>query len=261
MTRQGASSETRGGQTQSDSSGTGQSTQNRSSSSAGSTSSATGKQSRSGGEAKNSADAERPVATSSEGSAARTGQSATRRQQQRDALSTRGGLRGSLFPTPWELMRRLSDEMAQLVEQATVARTAAAQGSQLARAGSSTNRSGESADALDLVAFTPTTEVIERPVAIVVRVDLPGLRPDDIVVTADDGALTIAGERQQVERKEDDGVVRNEVRYGRFIRSIMLPDGADPERVSASYRDGVLEVTVPLAEQERSRRIEVQSNS
>jgi HSP20 family protein len=106
----------------------------------------------------------------------------------------------------------------------------------------------------------PEIEVVERPNAMVVRADLPGVKPDEVSVTVDDGLLTISGERREERREERDGVVHSEVAYGAFSRDIPLPDGADDDRISASFRDGVLEIEIPVDQQRsRGRRIAVRS--
>jgi HSP20 family protein len=106
--------------------------------------------------------------------------------------------------------------------------------------------------------WIPDIEVIERPNDILVRADLPGMQADDIEVSVDDGVLTISGEREQERREDEEGFVRTERVYGQFFRSIPLPEGADPERVEAQFRNGVLEVTVPVSRRE-GRRINVRS--
>ena len=106
--------------------------------------------------------------------------------------------------------------------------------------------------------WVPQIEVIQRPKAFVVRADLPGLSPDDMQVSIDDGVLNIAGERRQEKREEREGFIRTERSYGTFHRAVPLPAGADNEHVSATFRDGVLEVTLPMTGGGRGRRIPVQ---
>jgi HSP20 family protein len=105
----------------------------------------------------------------------------------------------------------------------------------------------------------PHIEVQQRGSDLVVRADLPGLRPEDINVTVEHGVLTISGERRQENREEREGFIRSEVSYGTFYRTIPLPEGADENRVSATFRNGVLEITVPVSERERGRRVQVKS--
>ena len=104
----------------------------------------------------------------------------------------------------------------------------------------------------------PQVEVLQRGNDLVVRADLPGLRREDVHVHLEDGLLTVSGERRFESTEEEDGVYHSERSYGRFSRSIPLPDGVDADACQAKFTDGVLEVRVPLpVQQSRSRRIEV----
>jgi HSP20 family protein len=84
----------------------------------------------------------------------------------------------------------------------------------------------------------------------VVRAELPGIDPDkDVELTVSDGMLRINAERRVEKDTEDKGYTRHELRYGRFTRMLPLPDGATEADISASYKDGILEIRVPVAEQ------------
>ncbi len=83
---------------------------------------------------------------------------------------------------------------------------------------------------------------------VIVRAELAGLDPaTDISVTVEDGILRIAGHRELREERTRRGLHRSEFHYGEFSRDLVLPDGADPGKVTATYRDGILEVHVPCA--------------
>lgn len=83
----------------------------------------------------------------------------------------------------------------------------------------------------------------------VVRAELPGVDPDkDVEVTVQDGVLRIAAERRVWKEDKDEGFTRREMRYGRFSRSLPLPDGATEADIQASYKDGILEIRVPVTE-------------
>jgi HSP20 family protein len=91
-------------------------------------------------------------------------------------------------------------------------------------------------------------EEFEEDGAVVVRAELPGVDPaEDIDVTVSGGALRITAERNQEERSEERGYVRKELRYGRFSRTVPLPEGAAEADVTATYTNGILEVRVPLS--------------
>jgi HSP20 family protein len=102
----------------------------------------------------------------------------------------------------------------------------------------------------DLVAETEgwfRVEEIEEDGALVVRAELPGIDPErDLEVSVSDSTLHIEARREQRTEAERQGVVRSEFRYGELSRDLALPDGADKDAVGASYKDGILEVRVPL---------------
>jgi HSP20 family protein len=108
--------------------------------------------------------------------------------------------------------------------------------------------------------WNPTLEVFQRGDELVVRADLPGVKVDDVSLDVEDGLLVISGERRDEHEDRREGFYRSERRYGSFTRTVALPEGVDEDRIDASFRDGVLEVTVPLPrqqEQSRGRRIQV----
>lgn len=106
--------------------------------------------------------------------------------------------------------------------------------------------------------WLPQVESFERDGKLVVRADLPGLNKDDINVEITDDAIKIRGERRQEEEENEKGYYRSERSYGSFYREIPLPSGANAEDAGATFRNGVLEVTIPApARQGRSRRIEI----
>lgn len=88
-----------------------------------------------------------------------------------------------------------------------------------------------------------------------IRAEIPGIDPDkDIEISVEDGVLTVEGQRQE---KHQSGQ-RSEFYYGRFMRSVSLPNGADEDHIKATYRDGILEVKVPVKERsEHNHKIQV----
>ena len=95
--------------------------------------------------------------------------------------------------------------------------------------------------------FVPITDVFLRDEDLVVRVELPGIEPEDLKVTVEDGYLVIRGERKQDEEVKQDRYYRMEASYGTFERFIPLPEGFEEPKIEAVYSDGVLEVIVPAA--------------
>lgn len=104
-------------------------------------------------------------------------------------------------------------------------------------------------------AWTPATEVRTGDDGWKVRMALPGIDPSDVHVDLHGGSLTISGERTRTEK--DAGGYASEIHYGRFERAFTLPAKVDAEKVSAHYENGMLELTLPLAETARPRRIAI----
>lgn len=109
----------------------------------------------------------------------------------------------------------------------------------------------------------PEVEVFEREGDLVIRADLPGLNKDDVKVEVTDNAITIEGERRNEQEERREGYYRSERSYGTFRRTIPLPEGVDAEDANASFRNGVLEITLHLPEGAtvRGRRIEIKDAS
>ena len=106
--------------------------------------------------------------------------------------------------------------------------------------------------------WMPQMETFERDGSMVVRADLPGMKKEDIEIQLDDDMLTIQGARHQESSEESEGRWHSERSYGSFSRRMRLPKGVDPDKISASYTDGVLEVTIEKPEeQKQSRRIDL----
>jgi HSP20 family protein len=105
--------------------------------------------------------------------------------------------------------------------------------------------------------WTPEVDVEETEDTYSFHVELPGVKPEDISVSVEDGVLILSGERKFYEEKEAEGFRRVERRFGSFHRAMRLPAKVDPEAVEAHYAHGVLRVTVPKAEDTKPHRIEV----
>jgi HSP20 family protein len=108
-----------------------------------------------------------------------------------------------------------------------------------------------------LQGWAPALDVQEDKDAYTVRVELPGLKREDIEVHLQEDALVISGERRHEEPKEGTEVHRSERFYGKFSRALTFPTGVNGDKVTASYKDGVLTVTVPKAEAAKPKQITV----
>ncbi|HLI27305.1 MAG TPA: Hsp20/alpha crystallin family protein [Chloroflexota bacterium] len=103
----------------------------------------------------------------------------------------------------------------------------------------------------------PLADVEETDDAVIVRAELPGLRPEDFTVEATADRLIIRGEKREERAEQGRGFHRVERRYGAFVRSIALPCEVDCDRAEASYRDGVLRVTLPKTPAAKARQIKI----
>jgi HSP20 family protein len=106
-------------------------------------------------------------------------------------------------------------------------------------------------------AWAPALDISERKDAYLVTVELPGLKPEDLDITMEDGLLTIQGERQFIAESSEQQFHRVERRYGAFRRAITLPAHVMAEGIQASFEDGVLQIMVPKAEEAKPKHIQV----
>jgi len=105
--------------------------------------------------------------------------------------------------------------------------------------------------------WAPALDISERKDAYLVTVELPGLKPEDLDITMEDGLLTLQGERHFAQESSEQQFHRVERRYGAFRRSITLPAHVMAEGIQASFEDGVLQILVPKAEEAKPKRIQV----
>jgi HSP20 family protein len=98
----------------------------------------------------------------------------------------------------------------------------------------------------DAPIWAPRVDVVTKDNKLVTRVDLPGMKKEDVLVEVEDGFLTLSGERKRETKEEKDNVYREEREYGSFCRTLPLPTGVKADDVKATFNNGVLEVTIPL---------------
>ena len=139
---------------------------------------------------------------------------------------------------PWNDLLSLQEEMNRLFETSM---------------GPSPGRTG-----LLGTAFMPPVDVMRDKENIVVRMDIPGLKKEDIEITLLNDSLFIRGEKKTDSDTEKKNMHRRERFYGTFERVIDMPSPVDGEKIKATFRDGVLEITAPLREEARPRQIAVQ---
>lgn len=105
--------------------------------------------------------------------------------------------------------------------------------------------------------WSPAVDIAEKDNEYVVRAELPGVSKDDVKITLESNILTIRGEKRQEKDMKEDDYHRMERMYGSFQRSFTLPTTVKSDSIDASYRDGILTVTLPKAEEAKPKHIEV----
>jgi HSP20 family protein len=106
-------------------------------------------------------------------------------------------------------------------------------------------------------AWAPDIDVFQKNNELTIRADLPGLKREDVTVEITDDSVYIQGERRREHEEEREGYYRSERSYGSFSRLIPLPDGAITEQAKATFKDGVLEITMPAPPESKGRRLEI----
>ncbi len=135
---------------------------------------------------------------------------------------------------PWRRLRDIEDEMDSLAAR-FLGREQAAPGERM---------------------WAPAVDVKETKTDVTVKAELPEIDPKNVDITVEGGVLTIKGERKQEEQKKDGCRYYTERSWGSFVRSLTLPAEVDEAKTKASYKDGVLSITMPR-KQEKSRQIKV----
>ena len=112
-------------------------------------------------------------------------------------------------------------------------------------------------ESMALAEWTPSVDIAEDDKEWVIKADLPEVKKEDVKVTVENGVLRITGERKLEKEEKGKKYHRVEWSYGSFLRSFVLPDGADGSKVNADFKDGVLKVRLPKNEKARPKAIEV----
>ncbi len=141
-----------------------------------------------------------------------------------------------LHSDPWSLLEQMRNEINRLAE--------------------SREGGDEDGNIIATSDWAPPVDIIERDNAFVIQADIPGVDPADIEINMENGVLSIKGQR--LSKEERKAYKRVERAQGTFYRRFSMPDTADPERITARSKFGVLEITIPKQEQVQPRRISVQ---
>lgn len=118
----------------------------------------------------------------------------------------------------------------------------------------------ESRQGLSTVQWSPVIDISEDEHEYMIKAEIPEVQKEDVQVTVENGVLSIRGERKFEKEDKHKTYHRIERCYGSFSRSLALPDDADPDRVSAEFKDGLLRVRMPKSEAKKPKQIEVLVN-
>jgi HSP20 family protein len=106
--------------------------------------------------------------------------------------------------------------------------------------------------------WLPAMDLVETDDHFVLRADLPGLSESDVNIELEDNVLTVSGERKTEHEDKKEGFYRVERSFGQFRRSLTLPEGVDPDGITAAFDKGVLEVRIPKPAERKPRRVAIQ---
>ena len=106
-------------------------------------------------------------------------------------------------------------------------------------------------------AWAPAVDIFEKGDDLIIRAEIPGVDKNAIEVRVEDNTLVLKGERNQEKGFEENNAYRLERSYGSFVRSFRLPETVDASAISAEYRAGVLELTLPKAEEAKPKKIDI----
>ncbi len=120
------------------------------------------------------------------------------------------------------------------------------------------SREGEAGEgSIATAEWAPAVDIKEEPDKFVILADIPGVKPEEIEVSMEEGVLTIKGEKKTEATTEKEGYKRVERTYGSFYRRFSLPDTADADAISAKSKHGVLEIVIPKKEAVKPKKISV----
>jgi HSP20 family protein len=105
--------------------------------------------------------------------------------------------------------------------------------------------------------WTPAIDVVRDNGNLVLRADVPGIKPEEVKIEVEDDILTVSGEHEERKEEKDKSFLRRERRYGSFRRSMALPPGVEAKKIKAKTHDGVVEVTIPLPKEARKETVTI----
>ena len=105
--------------------------------------------------------------------------------------------------------------------------------------------------------WTPAIDVVRDNGNLVMRADVPGIKPEEVKIEIEDDILTVSGSHEERKEEKDKSFLRRERRYGSFRRSMALPPGVEAKKIKAKTHDGVVEVTIPLPKEAKKEAVTI----
>jgi HSP20 family protein len=118
-------------------------------------------------------------------------------------------------------------------------------------------KEGERQEALSVAEWAPLVDITEDPKEYLIKAEIPGVKKEEIKIGVQNDVLVISGERKYEKEEKDKKYHRIERAYGSFSRSFTIPEDADPEKVSAEFKEGVLQVRLPKSDRAKPKSIAV----
>lgn len=116
---------------------------------------------------------------------------------------------------------------------------------------------GGKQETLTVADWSPRVDIVEEDASFIVKAELPEMKKEDVKVTVEDGVLTISGERKMEKEEKNKKYHRIEREYGSFVRAFTLPAGTSGEKVSAEFKDGLLQVRLPKDAKAAAKAVEI----
>jgi HSP20 family protein len=109
--------------------------------------------------------------------------------------------------------------------------------------------------------WSPAVDVVHENGNLVLRADVPGIKPDEVKIEVENDILTVSGSHEEKKETKDKRFLRRERRSGSFARSMTLPAGVDAKQIKAKTHDGVVEVTIPLPKEEQPEKVTIKATA
>ena len=106
-------------------------------------------------------------------------------------------------------------------------------------------------------AWAPAIDVVRENGNLVIRADVPGIKPEEVEIEVQDDILTVSGSHEETKEAKDKDYLRRERRYGSFRRTLALPAGVEAKKIKAKTKDGIVEVVIPLPKEPRKETVQI----